>query len=28
VETMRKQLLDTHPDLLRGLVAGAAESAA
>jgi ABC-type nitrate/sulfonate/bicarbonate transport system ATPase subunit len=25
VETMRKQLLDTHPDLLRGLVAGTAE---
>ncbi len=28
VERMRKQLLETHPDLLRGLVAGAAESAA
>jgi ABC-type nitrate/sulfonate/bicarbonate transport system ATPase subunit len=28
VETLRKQLLATHPDLLRGLVAGAAESAA
>jgi NitT/TauT family transport system ATP-binding protein len=28
VETMRKQLLDTHPDLLRGLVAGIAENAA
>lgn len=28
VEAMRKKLLDTHPDVLRGLVAGAAESAA
>jgi NitT/TauT family transport system ATP-binding protein len=28
VEAMRKQLLDTHPDVLRGLVADAAESAA